>query len=166
MEQLLAHLVGDYLLQSDWMAQKKRSSWLPAAVHALVYSLTFIWLARTAPRPLLAWLVIFGTHAVIDRYGLARYVVWAKNWLGGVSQYGYDPRADTFHARQMGYPPRWVPRTSWTHWNPPAGWVRMPWDACRKTGYPPDIPVWLAVWLTIIADNTLHLLCNYALRWL
>ncbi|HEY1810624.1 MAG TPA: DUF3307 domain-containing protein [Acidobacteriaceae bacterium] len=162
MEQLLAHLVGDYLLQSDWMAQNKRRSWLPAAVHALVYSVAFLWLARTAPRPLLAWLVIFGTHAVIDRFGLARYVVWAKNWLGvvdryAVAQYGALRNQD-----------RWVAqRNAGPDWVPPNGWHRMPWAACSATGYSPDRPVWLAFWLLIIADNTLHLLLNYAaLRWL
>jgi hypothetical protein len=28
------------------------------------------------------------------------------------------------------------------------------------TGYHKDKPPWMAVWLLIIADNTLHLLCN------
>lgn len=32
-------------------------------------------------------------------------------------------------------------------------------------GYGPDTPDWLAVWLLIIADNTMHLLINrFALR--
>jgi hypothetical protein len=35
------------------------------------------------------------------------------------------------------------------------------------TGYAPDVPPFLAVWLLIAADNTLHLAINYAaLRWL
>ncbi len=29
------------------------------------------------------------------------------------------------------------------------------------TGYPSATPAWLAVWLLIIADNTLHLLINH-----
>lgn len=76
-DQLLCHLIGDYLLQSDWMALHKTKRWVPALIHAAVYALPFL-----ALRPsLAALLVIVGTHAVIDRLRLARYVVWAKNWL-------------------------------------------------------------------------------------
>lgn len=37
MEQLLAHLVGDYLLQSHWMALNKRSSSLACVIHCTLY---------------------------------------------------------------------------------------------------------------------------------
>jgi hypothetical protein len=36
------------------------------------------------------------------------------------------------------------------------------WSECKATGYPPDTPPWLAVWLMIIADNTIHVLINSA----
>lgn len=76
-DQLLAHAVGDYMLQSDWMAREKTKRIAVACIHALCYSLPFI-----ALRPsLAAWLVIVATHALIDRFRLARYVVWAKEWL-------------------------------------------------------------------------------------
>jgi len=42
MEQLILHLTGDYLLQSDWMALNKIKSNRAAATHALVYSLPFL----------------------------------------------------------------------------------------------------------------------------
>src|SRR5439155_26517756 len=77
-DQLLLHLIGDYVTQSDWMATQKTLRHLAAFIHALVYSLPFL-LFRPS---LIAWLVIFVTHELIDRYRLARYVVWAKNWLG------------------------------------------------------------------------------------
>lgn len=64
--------------------------------------------------------IIGGTHAVIDRYRLARHVVWAKNQLAPAA---YRP----------GHTP---------------------------TGYPEETPAWLAVWLLIAADNTMHLLIN------
>ena len=39
------------------------------------------------------------------------------------------------------------------------------WETCKATGYPPEKPVWLTVWLMIIADNTIHVLINgWALR--
>jgi len=73
----LAHLVGDYLLQSHWMATEKTKRWWPAWAHALTYGLPFLLITQSP----LALLVIVGTHAVIDRYRLAHHVVWAKNQL-------------------------------------------------------------------------------------
>jgi hypothetical protein len=35
------------------------------------------------------------------------------------------------------------------------------WDDCKATGYPSATPQWLAVFLLIAADNTLHLAINY-----
>ena len=76
-DQIVLHAVGDYLLQSDWMADQKTKRHIAALAHAVVYALPFL-----VFRPsLTAWLVIFGTHFLIDRYRLARYVVFAKNYL-------------------------------------------------------------------------------------
>lgn len=73
-DQLYAHAVGDYVLQTSWMSREKhRRAWV-AVLHALVYSLPFVAMFRPSA---LAWLTIFGTHAVIDHLRLARYVAWA-----------------------------------------------------------------------------------------
>lgn len=77
-DQLVAHAVGDYILQSDWMANEKTKRSLAALAHVVCYGLPFIFLSPS----LLALATIVGTHFVIDRWRLARYVVWAKNWLG------------------------------------------------------------------------------------
>lgn len=123
MIQLLLHLIGDYITQSDWMANNKTKAGWPAWCHATVYSLPFLLLCDQW-----AFLVIWLTHFLIDRYRLARYVVFAKNFLG---------------------------------------WPWPKWGDCKATGYPSERPAWLAVWLLIAADNTLHLAINYAsLRWL
>ena len=74
---ILAHMVGDYLIQSDWMAQEKTKRWWPAIAHGLTYGLPFLFITQSP----LALAVIVGTHIVIDRYRLARHVVWAKNQL-------------------------------------------------------------------------------------
>jgi hypothetical protein len=201
--QLLAHLVGDYLLQSDWMANNKTKRSWPALVHALLYSLCFVPMLWTTPStrmvenpkhtPIecgmkilsgepcityvaangdeyldgkliragyipvtvpsqfrwLPWLVIFSTHFLIDRFRLARYVVWAKNWIAPISNVDYMGTHDLF-----GQP-----------------WYR--WEDCQPTGYftkqdnPNATPMWMATWLLIIADNTCHLAINYAaLKWL
>ena len=124
MEQLLLHLIGDYVTQTDWMANEKTKRNTAAAAHAVVYGLPFALLTQSA----LALSVIMVTHFLIDRYRLARYVVFAKNW---VTNRG------------------------------------LKWEDCSATGYHKDTPPWLAFWLLIIADNTLHLCINYAaLRWL
>lgn len=76
-DQLVSHAIGDYILQSDYMASEKTKKSTAAAIHALTYALPFLFL-RPSP---LALFVIVSTHFVIDRWRLARYVVWAKNWL-------------------------------------------------------------------------------------
>jgi hypothetical protein len=75
-DQLLLHVVGDYVIQSDWMATEKTKRSVAAVVHAVTYALPFLLLTRSV----LALAVVAGTHFVIDRWRLARYVCWAKNW--------------------------------------------------------------------------------------
>lgn len=123
MEQLILHLVGDFLTQSDWMAVNKNTRSWPAFCHAAIYSLPFFLIGSAA-----AVAVIFVTHFFIDRYRLVRYVIYAKNSVGP---------------------------------------TRRPWNECFATGFHQSTPEWLATWLMIIVDATLHLGCNYcALRWL
>jgi hypothetical protein len=113
----LAHLLGDYVLQTHHQAQRKTQAWGPALAHAATYTAAHGALVTRDP---LALAVIGGTHAVIDRYRLARWVVWAKNQAA------------------------------------PKAWRHRP----TATGYADEVPPWLAVWLMIAADNTLHLLLN------
>jgi hypothetical protein len=77
-DQLVAHAVGDYVLQSDWMANEKTRRSVAALAHVATYALPFLFL-----RPSFAALaVIVSTHFMIDRWRLARFVCWAKNWIG------------------------------------------------------------------------------------
>lgn len=126
MAQLLLHLIGDYLLQSGWMAANKAKSHIAAFVHALVYSLPFLLL-----RPSLnAWLVIFVTHFFIDRYSLAKRVAVIKNYIAPCKHWPKNGDLSDF-------------------------------------GYHKCTPEFLAMWLLIITDNTLHLLINFiALKYL
>ncbi|ABS03223.1 DUF3307 domain-containing protein [Kineococcus radiotolerans] len=78
---ILAHLVGDYVLQTDHQAQTKTSSSATAALHAATYTLPFLALTRSPWR--LA--IIGGTHFAIDRWRLAKHVAWAKNQLAPAS---------------------------------------------------------------------------------
>ena len=95
-DQLLAHAIGDYIMQSHWMAcQKTRRSWV-CAVHVLSYSLPFFVLARPS---VMAFLIIVGSHYLIDRYGLAYHVVLAKNQIAPASG-----RVARWESGSTGYP--------------------------------------------------------------
>lgn len=76
-DQLVLHAVGDYVLQSDWMATEKTKKSLAALAHVIAYAVPFL-LVTTSP---LALAFIAGTHFAIDRWRLARYVCWLKNFL-------------------------------------------------------------------------------------
>lgn len=125
-DQLVAHAIGDYVLQSDWMAQSKTKKSVACLAHVLTYALPFLFLTTSWK----ALLFIVVTHFVMDRWRLARYVCWVKNFLGPTSE-------------------------------------RHPWSECSGTGYHKDRPPWMSVWLMIITDNLIHVLCNaFALRYL
>lgn len=93
MEQLILHLIGDYVTQTDWMAKNKRTCWLTAYIHALVYTIPFLLLSQSNA----AMFTIWFTHMLIDRLGLARYVVFAKNWITNPSLKWEDCSATGYH---------------------------------------------------------------------
>lgn len=80
----ILHLVGDFLLQSDWMARNKARSSHAAAAHVLAYTFPF-WLILQPTWSALA--LIAGSHFLIDRFRLARFVVWSKNHLSPPSSW-------------------------------------------------------------------------------
>jgi hypothetical protein len=84
----LLHLVGDYLLQNDWMATNKTkdSRWNVAIeIHTLLYSLPFL-LITDLPQ----WLfLVYLTHYFIDRYCLAQYWIKLVNWNWKSKNYGF-----------------------------------------------------------------------------
>ena len=151
MIQLILHLLGDYVLQSDWMANNKTKRFVPAAVHAIVYSLPFLLLKPSWT----AFAVILVTHFLIDRYRLARFVVWVKNCALCPSSFKH------------GWPTTWMICGFQEEEERDKHHATLCWSNCSATGYPSETPAWLAVGLLIAADNTLHLAINYAaLRWL
>jgi hypothetical protein len=121
--QLVAHLVGDYFLQSDWMALNKQrndlTGWAAVTIHAITYTLPFLLLTQSVA----ALAIIAGSHLVIDHFKLAPYISYVKNFLA-----------------------------------PPSWWFK--WKDCKATGYNPERPAFISVWLSIIVDNTMHLLIN------
>jgi hypothetical protein len=75
MPELLAHLWGDYVLQTERMALRKAISWRWATIHAACYTLPFLFITLD----LGSLFVIFSTHVVIDRLALARRLVMCRN---------------------------------------------------------------------------------------
>ena len=67
---LIAHLVGDYLAQNDWMAQNKKLRSWPCFVHVLIYS-AFVWLFTQWAWPAIA--IVFVTHFAQDRTTIVRF---------------------------------------------------------------------------------------------
>lgn len=89
---LLLHFVGDYLLQSHYMAVHKTKRFFPAFAHATVYSIPFLAVCYS-----IWWTAIYISHYLIDRYRLAVYWVRIKNasWKGklilpGPENNGFD----------------------------------------------------------------------------
>jgi hypothetical protein len=109
MEQLLCHLVGDYVLQTNWMARNKCKKTAVAVVHAFFYILPFVLITRSP----LALAIIFSTHLLIDRFSLALHLIRLRNWS----------------------------------WN--------------DTGFPPETPGYLSHLITMIIDNSMHLIINF-----
>ena len=103
MLQLILHLIGDYLLQSDWMALNKTKCSKAAAAHAITYSLPFLILEPS----LAVFSVICITHFFIDRFRLARYVVYARNIVLQPKKYrnAWDDCRETGYHKDV---PQWL----------------------------------------------------------
>jgi hypothetical protein len=125
MEQLILHLLGDFVLQNDWMANNKCRRSLRHALsrRRLLDPIPAHWFAGGGGGDL--------RHSLLHRSltGSCATSIWARNCIG---------------RRNV-----------------------QPWSECSVTGFHKSTPEWLATWLMIIIDGTLHLICNYcALRWL
>ena len=142
---VLLHFIGDYITQTNWMANNKQERWFPAILHGASYALPFLLLTQSIP----ALLVIFGTHVLIDHYRLARhFIAWKNAYFGpwGFKQH-YDDKGK----------PTW-----WEVWTKDG--IE---DVHKNNGFPDSVPIWMSTWLMIITDNIIHILINFAaLLWL
>ncbi len=74
---LVGHLVGDFLLQTGWMAREKDKGVMALAVHSTVYALaaySFSFMAGGLHWPALA--VLLASHAFLDRRGFVE--AWVR----------------------------------------------------------------------------------------
>ena len=75
MEQLLCHLVGDYVLQSERMACNKSHNTRMCALHSVLYSLPFFTIAHNFSQVF----VIALSHFILDRFSLTKYFMKFRN---------------------------------------------------------------------------------------
>jgi len=69
---LLGHLVGDYLLQNEWMAMNKSKNtwigWSAALLHCVIYTWTICIFMQNFD--LIWWVAVFLSHFPIDKFAL------------------------------------------------------------------------------------------------
>lgn len=153
MEQLLCHLFGDFIAQTNWMAMNKNKKTLNCLVHVFIYTSIFLLLTTSWK----ALLVIGATHFIFDRFPIViKKLIWWKN-----------------HFPTGKYPPFALCDTTGYYDDSPYNsneansidCINKKISAIRGFGKPRHF--FITVWLYIITDNTLHLLCNYfALKYL
>jgi hypothetical protein len=98
----LGHLVGDYLFQTDWMAQNKKSQTIPCAIHSAIWTACVVLFTGWGWLP---FLVLFAFHFFQDR------TYFIRNWMRWVGQdnFATGPYApwsmvivdNTFHLLQI-----------------------------------------------------------------
>lgn len=141
MEQLILHLIGDYILQNSWQAlNKKKDGWIgfwACLTHCIIYSLPFLFIGS-----LDAVLFIFTTHFIIDRTNLVAYLIAFRD---GVKIKDYQPGSKI---------------------DPVVIYNYKQYDI-SNFGFPQERPIIISVWLYIIVDNIFHVLFNYiAIRYM
>lgn len=75
MNWILAHFIGDFLLQSDWMARNKKSSYWVCTIHVSVYIFPFFLTELT----LFQILLIYIQHWVQDK---TKFIGWYCKKMG------------------------------------------------------------------------------------
>lgn len=75
---IVGHLVGDYLLQNDWMALNKKKSSFHCFVHCVLWTLSVM--AFSSVLDIRVATILFATHFVQDRTEIVR------SWMRFVGQ--------------------------------------------------------------------------------
>jgi hypothetical protein len=90
---IIGHLVGDYLLQNDWMALNKKKWFFPLSIHCWLWSVSVMlftgWEWNPGWRPAIVFTVLFLTHLIQD--GTDLIPRWMK--LIGQNQFLIGPCA-------------------------------------------------------------------------
>jgi len=74
---IIGHLVGDYLLQNDWMALNKKKDSAPCLVHCFIWTASVMlfsgWNEITSSRAVIILAVLFTTHFIQDRTQIIKF---------------------------------------------------------------------------------------------
>lgn len=79
---LVGHLVGDYLIQNDWMALHKKQSSVRCAIHCALWTAAVCVFAGWWLSPLV-WLILFVAHFAQDRTNV---IAW---WMDAIGQHKF-----------------------------------------------------------------------------
>ena len=89
---IIGHLVGDYILQNDWMASNKKKDSYPCAVHCLLWTASVLvfsgWL--WSPYMPIALMFLWITHFIQDR---TQIVMWWMTKVNRQHQFATGPCA-------------------------------------------------------------------------
>jgi hypothetical protein len=99
----LGHMVGDYILQIDWMAENKKNNNIACLVHSLAWTTSVLFF--TGWWGWLPFLILFGFHFLQDRTRFVNFwmnLVGQRNFAAGP----YSPWSmviidNTFHLLQI-----------------------------------------------------------------
>jgi hypothetical protein len=141
----LCHIIGDFWLQSDWMAMNKSKKSWNCLVHVLIYTSMFLFLTASWK----ALLFIGVTHFILDRWHfILKRAIWWRN---------HFPTGD--------YPPFVLCDTTGYYDDSP--YNTKPFEKYSKEhqeilveDYGKPRLFFITMWLYIFQDNTLHLICN------
>lgn len=137
MIQLLFHLWGDFIVQTDaWALNKKKPGWFGARcclTHCVTYSAPFLFIGS-----LQAVSVIFITHFIIDRTRIIDYLL---AWKNGVYKIVHRHEYDRIYEEKV--------------------------LDISNFGFGRHRPFAISIWLYITADNIAHTTINFlALKYL
>ena len=88
---LAGHMLGDFIFQTNWMAERKTKEYSPLFIHCAIYACSIWFSSLPVPHPveidsfrLIPWglsplsvLFVFISHAVIDRRKIT--IWWCRN---------------------------------------------------------------------------------------
>lgn len=78
---LVTHFVGDFLLQSDWMALNKSKRWDALFVHVSVYTTCFLWVPHLDAFFFLTFASHFLTDAITSRLTARLWQANERHWF-------------------------------------------------------------------------------------
>ena len=79
MSLLVAHFLGDFILQSDWMASNKSKRWDALALHVALYAVCFLWWGWLFA--VITFALHFAQDAVTSRINSRLYAAGQRHWF-------------------------------------------------------------------------------------